>query len=207
MFNPGDKTMTELAIKILELRQSGKTYRQIRQILNCSLGTLCYYLGDSQREKKSIRQQNNRKKQHPFKRKIESFIHKCTTQRKIKVSVGHTRNVIQYKLYGFMSYYYNKLRGYKNMTTSEEKFTVDDIIQKFGATPVCYLTGELIDITKSKTYEFDHIIPRSRGGTNNIDNLGICSHKANRAKSNMTPDEFVNLCKKVLQHQGYKITK
>ena len=79
-------------------------------------------------------------------------------------------------------------------------FSVDDVIKKFGEHPTCYLTGEPIDIFKPRTYNFDHKIPRSRGGDNSLDNLGLCTKKANHAKYNMTPDEFINFCKKVVDY-------
>lgn len=82
----------------------------------------------------------------------------------------------------------------------DEKFTVDDIIEKFGDNPVCYLTGQPIDITKPRTYHFDHIVPSSKGGSNSIENLGICTKEANMAKSDMTVEEFVKLCNMVVNH-------
>jgi 5-methylcytosine-specific restriction endonuclease McrA len=90
---------------------------------------------------------------------------------------------------------------------SKSTFTVKDVIEKFGENPICYLTGEQIDINKPRTYHFDHIIPRSRGGDSSIDNLGICTKRANLAKHDMTPDEFEHLCKRVLEHNGYIVTK
>src|SRR5690606_30698042 len=89
--------------------------------------------------------------------------------------------------------------------TMSEKFTLEDIINKFGEKPICYLTGEEIDIYQPRTYQFDHKIPRSRGGENSIENLGIVTKQANKSKTDMTPDEYFNLCKRVLEHQGYKI--
>lgn len=88
-----------------------------------------------------------------------------------------------------------------------KNLTVDDIIKKFGENPKCYLTGDLIDINKTRTYEFDHIIPKSRGGENTLDNLGICTKTANRIKHDMTPDELINQCKKILEHNGFKVNK
>lgn len=79
-------------------------------------------------------------------------------------------------------------------------FTSQDVIDKFGEAPVCYLTGQPIDISKPRTYQFDHIIPRSRGGTNDLDNLGICTRMANLAKSSMTLDEFTNFCSLVIKN-------
>ena len=38
--------------------------------------------------------------------------------------------------------------------------------------------------------EIEHITPKSRGGTNRIDNLGIACHDCNQAKRNLTAEEF-----------------
>ena len=71
----------------------------------------------------------------------------------------------------------------------------------------CYLTGRPIDVNNFNTYEFDHIYPRSLGGESSFDNLGIARPEANRAKNNLTLDEFIGLCKDVLVNFGYKVTK
>ena len=71
----------------------------------------------------------------------------------------------------------------------------------------CYLTGRPIDINDFNTYEFDHIVPRKLGGESSFDNLGICRPEANRAKSDLTLEEFISLCKDVLLNFGYQVTK
>ncbi len=165
--------MTKWKDQILELRKQGKSYNQICAELGCSKSTVSYHCGQGQKEKRYQRQIKNRKKEHPYKRKIIRFHYKS-----------------------------RKMQQYQKPT-----FSVDDVIKKFGENPKCYLTGQPIDIYKPRSYNFDHIIPRSRGGDNSIDNLGICTKKANQAKNDMTPDEFINLCKQVLEHHGYKVTK
>lgn len=86
-------------------------------------------------------------------------------------------------------------------------FTVDDVINKFGENPTCSLTGQKVDINNTKSYHFDHKLPVSRGGDNSIDNLQILTREANQSKSDLTNDEFIELCKTVLIHQGYQVTK
>jgi len=71
----------------------------------------------------------------------------------------------------------------------------------------CYLTGRPIDINDFNTYEFDHIIPRLLGGESSFDNLGIARPEANRAKNDLTIDEFIGLCKDVLINFGYTVNK
>lgn len=71
----------------------------------------------------------------------------------------------------------------------------------------CYLTGRKIDINDFNTYEFDHVFPRKLGGESSFENLGVARPEANRAKSDLTLDEFIKLCKDVLVNFGYKVTK
>lgn len=193
--------MTELAKQIFELRELGKSYRQIANELKCSKGTICYYLGVNQKNKTGYRRDINRLKLHPYVRKLENF--KYGKYKKCNKIVGFINND-KVLLYKKITVFFGAYKKDKNMITT---FTIEDVINKFGKNPKCYLTGEDIDIYKPRTYHFDHIIPRSRGGQDNLDNLGICSKRANLAKSDMTPDEFINLCKIILEHNGYQIKK
>lgn len=40
-----------------------------------------------------------------------------------------------------------------------------------------------------------------------MDNMGLACKQANVAKNDMSVEEFVQLCKEVLEFRGYKITK
>ena len=71
----------------------------------------------------------------------------------------------------------------------------------------CYLTGRPLDMDSGTNLEFDYIIPKSKGGTNTLSNLGLCVKDANTAKGDMSVDELVDLCKDILQHNGYEIKK
>ena len=57
------------------------------------------------------------------------------------------------------------------------------LLEKFDRT--CIYCGE----TKVPL-EVEHLIPKSRGGSNRVDNLGIACHTCNQAKGNRTPEEF-----------------
>lgn len=72
------------------------------------------------------------------------------------------------------------------------------VLDKIGSYPTCYLTGDAIDLYKPHTYSLDHIIPLVQGGSSELDNLGLCTAEANKAKNGMTPEQFRLLCKKVL---------
>lgn len=88
----------------------------------------------------------------------------------------------------------------------EDRFTWEEVVEKHGESPVCHLTGRTIDWSKPSEYEFDHIYPRAKGGDNSLGNLGIAVKAANRAKSDMTVDEFLALCKEVLENHGYVVS-
>lgn len=183
--------------KILELRQKKLSYRTIKSILGCSLSTVAFHCGKGQKEKNANRTRKNRLKQHPFKSKMDRFIYRKQKQRKYDGNCkSNLKKQLRDKLYDFKSQGINMNQNY----------TIEDIVTKFGENPVCYLTGEPIDINKPSTYEFDHIIPVSRGGDNSLDNLQIATRKANQSKRNMTPDELIFFCKKILEHHNYQIT-
>ena len=57
------------------------------------------------------------------------------------------------------------------------------LLEKFNRT--CIYCG-----AKNLPLEVEHLIPRSRGGSNRINNLGIACHDCNQKKGNQTPEEF-----------------
>lgn len=164
--------------KILELRLQGKTYNQIVKILNCSKSTVSYYCGKEQKEKNKQRARKRREndKGRIFK-KIDNFLIKRIGDFKIERTNG-------------------KIVG---------NFSSKDAIKILSENPVCYLTGKQIDLKDRKSFELDHIIPASRGGENTLENMGLTCKEANRAKHDLTKEEFINLCKNVLIYQGYEI--
>lgn len=90
---------------------------------------------------------------------------------------------------------------------STEVAGINNIKEKIGKNPKCYLTGRPIDLSKARTYHFDHIIPVSKGGDNSIENFGIATKEANQAKSDLFLEDFIKLCIDVLTHNGYKVRK
>ena len=57
------------------------------------------------------------------------------------------------------------------------------LLEKFGR-KCCYCSKENVPL------EIEHIIPKSRGGTNRLDNLCLACHECNQKKGNMTAEEF-----------------
>lgn len=48
--------------------------------------------------------------------------------------------------------------------------------------------------------ELDHIVPRSKGGTDKLSNLQWTLKPVNQAKHNLSHEEFVTLCKQIANH-------
>lgn len=184
--------MTQLKNEILKLGSQGYSYNQIVKLLNCSKGTVCYHLGKNQKEKTKVRRKNYIL-QHPFIKKINTFKN-CKYNKKGRNQLHGWKKLLTLKVELFLR---RRLKGNKIMN---HNFSVQDVINKFGEHPMCYITGEKINIYEPRTYNFDHIIPVSRGGDNSIDNLGICTKQANAAKSDMTYDELIVFCNKVIEH-------
>lgn len=59
----------------------------------------------------------------------------------------------------------------------------------------CYLCGDVLDRStpsnEPKALTIDHVIPRSKGGTDESDNLKTCCRECNIRKADMMPNEEV----------------
>lgn len=190
--------MQKIKEQILDLRSRGMSYREIEKTIGCSKGTIAYHLGNGQRDKVNTRKRKYRESSiNILKHKMSFFLTHSTSGGHTGNSTAKIQKIVRNKICSFVRV--------GNMTSSE--FNFDDLILKVGDSPKCYLTGEPIDLSKSSTYHFDHIIPRSRGGDNSLKNLGICVSKANMAKSDMLPEEFFDLCKRVLENNGFTVSE
>lgn len=56
-------------------------------------------------------------------------------------------------------------------------------------------------------FNLDHIIPISKDGTNNLDNLGVTSARLNMVKSDLLVEELLEVCKDILTFNGYEVIK
>jgi 5-methylcytosine-specific restriction endonuclease McrA len=181
--------------EILKLRSEGKSYNEIVKILNCSKGTISYHCGIGQKTKSLNRLRKNRK-QNNLKYRIQKFSSiKIPTKVKISAKKFNFKRSLYRKLYDFFN-------ASPNLLSDKEVF-----LEKMNSNPYCYLTGRKIDLTDTPSYNFDHIIPVCKGGSNSFDNLGLTCKDANHSKSYLTVEEYLSLCKEVLEHNGYTITK
>ncbi len=116
------------------------------------------------------------------------------------------RTSIAKKINGYYNDY-SKFRSPSREASCVKKGSFEEEIKLLESNPYCYLTGEKIDLTKTETYSLDHKIPVSRGGKRDIENMGLTTRMVNQAKNAMLPEEFIDLCKKVLYHNGYRVVK
>jgi hypothetical protein len=172
--------------KILELRAQGQSYRKIQEILGCSKATISYHCGAGQKDKNKKRLKKFREK-NPLARKIDHF-------------KADDKSMLHNRVSNF-----HRLGPRKNSTYQKRNFHYKDVVEKFGIETKCYLTGRYVNLLDASTYELDHMIPRSKGGLNILDNCGISCPEANQAKRNMNVAEFLKLCEEVLSNFGYKI--
>lgn len=154
--------------EILRLRQEGKTYTQIQDILGCSRGTISYHCGDGQKEKTKVRTANSR-------RSIRSIVLK-------KIDLFLNRNST------------NRLEYTRRSDIHEEMYN------KIISNPICYITGERIDLSNAKSYSLDHINPYHLSQDNSIENLGLTTKDANQSKSHLTLQQYIELCRKVVEY-------
>lgn len=90
---------------------------------------------------------------------------------------------------------YIKMTSFLKRAPTKQELNL--FINRFGKHPKCYLTGDNINLNLPSEYHLDHVIPRSKGGKNIIENMQVTTKKANIAKGALTLEEFKILCVKV----------
>ena len=71
-----------------------------------------------------------------------------------------------------------------------EEYTYQEALKHLGGTQLkCYLTGISINILEDD-YQLDHILPISKGGTNELSNMGITCPEVNQMKRGLTNEEL-----------------
>jgi hypothetical protein len=184
-----------LKSKIIELRKKGYSYKKIKIELNCSKSTVAFHCGEGVKEKALIGQRR-RRKSNPLRKKIENFLRVKKINEKYSPMESPSMSILKRKTWGFVRV---KKEGYKERMFNEEK-----LIEKIGNEPKCYLTGRSISLDDSRSYHLDHIIPKSRGGDNSLENCEIACREANQAKNDMSYNDFVQLCREVVAYDDLK---
>lgn len=188
--------------QILKLKSEGKSYKEIQAILGCSKGTISYHCGIGQKEKTKTRR--DKRRENIVKAKTDAFKYtKRTTNNLVKKEFRSSKDVVE------SVRKFNKRNTDKKGGVDKElkpTFTWEDVIEKYGEKTVCYLSGVEIDLFINN-YNFDHIIPASKGGLNILENLGITHEIVNYMKGDLTPNELIEWCIKILIHNGYQVTK
>ena len=170
---------------ILKLRKEGKTYSEIKKELNCSISTISYYCGEGQKEKAYERVKQ--KRQDKLVEKIDRY--------------RNRNNDLKFRDFQ------RRDGSIKLMNKQEKNFTIKEGKEKIGNNPICYLTGQPIDITNPKDYHLDHIVPVNKGGKNTLENMGILKSEINMMKGDLTINELLENCVKILEYNGYQIIK
>lgn len=173
---------------ILRLRAEGKTYNQIQAELGCSKGTISYHCGEGQKEKNRKCKAKNRARDNHYDKVYRFLAEKIPTTARVG---KNDKKAFREKIRDFHRYLKQE---------AEEKFTTEEFKEKFKDVEECYLTGRPIDFSDTRTYQLDHIVPRSRGGTNSISNCGLAVKEANYAKGNQSLEEFIMMCYDVVKH-------
>lgn len=165
--------------QILELRSQGYTYNQIAKELGCNKGLISYHCGKGVKEKSYARQRKMRAKR---KESLDVCLNIKTSSFKDRTREFRRR----------------KSKDSKSLTSTEAKQVIK--LQKSR----CYLTG--LPLTP-ENLSFDHIIPYSKGGSNLKENLGILLWDINYMKGNLTVNELLDYCEKILVNFNYKVER
>tara|TARA_R110000765_G_scaffold3358_5_gene10403 strand:+ start:434 stop:970 length:537 start_codon:yes stop_codon:yes gene_type:complete len=173
---------------ILKLRENGKSYREIEKILGCSKGTISYHCGKGQKKKTTARRAKWRE-ENGINVKILAFKNRATAEEKKRKS------------------YKNRVEKFQYTSGEDLKYNSADVIPILEADPTCYLTGRKIDLDDLNSWQLDHIVPTSKGGSGSLKNMGLSLREANQSKRDMILEDYLLLCKEVLEHNGYTILK
>ena len=87
----------------------------------------------------------------------------------------------------------------KNVSSQLHDITVDDLLRKIDAQDrLCALSGRKLLI--GINCHLDHIVPKSRGGTDELSNLRWVDKDINQARHGLLDEEFIQLINEVLNH-------
>lgn len=171
----------------MNLRREGFSFRAIAKTLGCSKATISYHCGQNDSEKKRVKSQSR----NPLGKKVGAFKSRCTKE---------SWRTFRTKVKGFKKRNKGMGRARTNWRVHNvsQPYTCKDVVEKIGLKPICYLTGRKINLNKPSQYSLDHIIPTAKGGSNDLNNLGITCIEVNHAKGSLSLKEFYSLCEEVL---------
>ena len=144
-----------LGPKIKALRKQGYSYKDIQNTLNCSLGTISYYLGKGQKEKTKQRRKNVSPVTYSHVKRIN-----CIP----KPNDPNAKETKPQNLF----YARQMSKAISSKASKFQKnaaFNYKDVYAKYGDHFQCALTGRPLSWNKPQEYEYDHIVPVARGGT------------------------------------------
>ena len=163
-----------------KLKSEGYTYTQIAEKVGLSgKGAVAYYLTPGESKQAKSRLRKNRANDSLYRRSFqwEGF-----------ESLKKSSNIFRAR------------RGSVNRAELLHEYIKEKFDNK------CYISGH--DLPDDfREIELDHINPKSRGGSNDITNMGPTLRRSNAMKSDMTMEELLELCKDTLEYHGYKVTK
>lgn len=159
-----------------------------------------------------------------YKEDIEVLRSEGRTYNEISALLGCSKSTISYYI-GVGQKYKNKMRklrfrekynmnpnyikAYYRLRKTLEKNKIslskDEFEIRYPLESKCYLTGDIIDLNLD-IWEFDHVIPRSKGGENTLENLKVVKKSVNRIKHDLSVNELIDCCKKILKHNGYSVS-
>lgn len=165
--------------EIQDLRKAGLPYKKIAMEMEMSVGTVYYYCHSDVCKDKTYK--------FLTKEPLYTKWHRFRMDRaKIKTS---------YKGPSYFRY------------GAAKTFSFEELKNKIGPNPSCYLTGRKIDLANKKSYNLDHVQPASKGGSCELENCEIACKDANQAKADMLLPDFLKLCQEILIHHGYQVTE
>ena len=93
----------------------------------------------------------------------------------------------------------------KNNKVNRKNISVHDRLEVYRKTKGhCYLCGAFIDFD---SFEVEHKIPISKGGTNGLDNLFCACHCCNTIKQDIYLEDFMKRISQIFMYQAYKKNK
>lgn len=93
----------------------------------------------------------------------------------------------------------DKMKKVSDNTFKRKTFTKEERIEIYRKTKGhCYLCGEFVDFD---SYEIEHKVPLSEGGTNDLSNLFCSCHTCNLIKHDIYPEDFMEKISKIFMFQ------